>query len=123
MNAEQSAKKPDISSAKSSANKESRRTFSWTAGPSAALKRIKGWIRQLAFGIQKNALAVFAVLLAAGAMEFNYYQERLTRDYIQVLLIDAARMSSDMDALDAKLSQLNTKIDALDAKLDKQQLS
>jgi len=119
MTAGQSTKKPDISFAKDGR----RRIFSWIAARGAALKPIKGRLRPLAFGIKKNAAVVFAILLAAGVMEFDYYQERLTREYLRALLIDAARVSSDVDGLDAKLSQLNMKIDVLDAKFDKLQLS
>jgi hypothetical protein len=115
MNVEQNTKKPDISFA----TDVHGQSLYWRGAAGRVLKPIKLQFRQLALGIKKHAWVIFAVLLTAGVMEFNYYQARLTRDYVRVLLLNAARINGDIDALDAKLSQLNTKIDALSAKLDK----
>jgi outer membrane murein-binding lipoprotein Lpp len=61
---------------------------------------------------------VFAVLLAANVMAFEYYQARVTRDYIQILYTNLARMNGEMGALEEKFNQLSTKISALEAKID-----
>jgi hypothetical protein len=119
MNTGQSIGKPGISFAKGARG----RISSWTGAAGNALKPVKRQFRELAFGIKRHARAVFAVLLAAAIMEFNYYQARLTRDYLRVFLVNAAEMNGEIDALEAKLNQLNIKIDSLSAKLDKLSLS
>jgi hypothetical protein len=73
----------------------------------------------MVLGIKKHAWVIFALLLTAAVMEFNYYQARLTREYLRAFLVSAVQMNGEIDALDAKLNQLNMKIDALSAKLDK----
>jgi hypothetical protein len=115
MNTVQSAKKPDISVAK----KAGSRALSWSGGVSSALKPVKVQFNRLALAVKKHPWAVFAVLLTAAIMEFNYYQARLTREYFRALLISTAQMNGEIDALDAKLNQLSIKIDILSAKLDK----
>jgi hypothetical protein len=119
MNAGQNNKKPDISFAKGARV----RIFSWTRAARGALKPIKFQFRQIAPRLKKHALAVFAILLTVAIMEFNYYQARLTREYLRALLVSAAQINGDIDALEAQLTQLNMKIDALGAKLDKLPLS
>jgi hypothetical protein len=116
MNAAQNNKKPDISFTKRTLARIS--SWSGTAGNAIELQ-----FRRLAFGIKKHAWAVFAVLLAVTIMEFNYYQARLTREYLRVFLVNAAEINGEIDALQAKLNQLNMKIDSLSAKLDKLSLS
>jgi len=61
---------------------------------------------------------VFAVLLAANVMAFEYYQARITRDYIHILYTNLVRMNGEMGALEEKLNQLTTKISALEVKID-----
>jgi hypothetical protein len=115
MNTGQKTKKPDSSSAESARG----RTFSWARAGGGPLKSIKSQFRRVGLGIKKHSWTVFAILLATAVMEFNYYQARLTREYIRAFLVSAAQMNGEADALSAKLDQLNTKIDALSAKLDK----
>jgi hypothetical protein len=114
MNMGQSTKKSEISFAE-------RRSWivAWTAGAGRTRDAVKRQFRKLALGIKKHAWAVFAVLLAAAVMEFNYYQARLTREYLRAFLVNTAEMSGEMDTLDARLNQLSMKIDSLNAKLDK----
>jgi outer membrane murein-binding lipoprotein Lpp len=61
---------------------------------------------------------VFAVLLGANVMAFEYYEARITRDHTHILYTNLARMNEDMGALEAKLNQLSTQISALEAKID-----
>jgi hypothetical protein len=109
-----STKKPDISFASGVRSG----ILSWTSAAGGALAPVKLQFRRLVLGIRKHASVIFALLLTAGIMEFNYYQARLTRDYLRAFLVSAAQMNGDIDALDAKLNQLNIKIDAMGAKLD-----
>jgi hypothetical protein len=95
---------------------------SWTGAASGALKTIKFRARR-PVGIRKYAWVIFALLLAAGVIEFNYYQARLTREYLRALLVSTAQTNGDIDALDSRLNQLSAKIEALGAKVDKLPLS
>ena len=115
MTAEQSTKRPDISFVKDMRGQ----ILYWIAAAGDALKPLKVRLRPLAVAIKKNAWVIFAVLLTAGVMEFSYYQARLTQDYLRVLLLNGAQINGDIDALDAKLNQLDIKIEALAAKIDK----
>jgi hypothetical protein len=112
MNAEQNTKKPDISF------DVRGQILSWTGAAGAELKPVKVQFRRLVLNIKKHAWVIFALLLAAGIIEFNYYQARLTRDYVRALLVNVAQTNGEIDALDAKLNQLTIKVDALNAKLD-----
>jgi hypothetical protein len=114
MNTGQSTKKSEISFAK-------RRSWiiAWTVAAGHALQPLKRQFRKLGLGIKKHAWAVFAILLAAVVMEFDYYQARLTREYLRAFLVNTAETSGEIDALQAKLNELNMKIDSLNAKLDK----
>jgi hypothetical protein len=116
MNAGQNNNKPNISFTKRALGRIS--FWGGTAGNAIELQ-----FRRLVLGIKRNAWAVFAVLLAVTIMEFNYYQARLTREYLRVFLVNTAEMNGEIEALDAKLNQLSMKIDSLNAKLDKLSLS
>jgi hypothetical protein len=119
MNIGQGFKKPDISSVRNVGNLG----LSWTGTASGVLKPIKSQFNRRVLGIKKYPWAVFAVLLTAAIIEFNYYQARLTREYLRAFLVSAAQTNGEIDALDAKINQLNIKLDALSAKLDKLPLS
>jgi hypothetical protein len=114
MNAGQKHKKPDISFA----GDVRGQILSWASAASGTLNPVEFQFRPLMLGIKKYAWVIFAILLAAGIMEFNYYQARLTREYLRALLVGAAQTNGEIDALDAKLNQLTIKLEALNAKLD-----
>jgi hypothetical protein len=114
MNAGQKHKKPDISFARDVRGQ----ILSWASAASGTLNPIEFQLRPLLLGIKKYAWVIFALLLAAGVIEFNYYQARLTREYLRALLVGAAQTNGEIDALDTKLNQLTIKVEALSAKLD-----
>ncbi len=92
----------------------------WNGIVGRALKSLsKLRFAQTATGIKKYLWVVFAIVLAGNIVGFNYYQARITRYYIGVLLMNIVRMNEDIDALDAKLNKLSAKIDDLSGKLDK----
>jgi hypothetical protein len=70
-------------------------------------------------GIKTYLWVAFAIALAVNVVAFDYYQARITRYYLGVLLMNLIKMSEDIDTLDAKLNQLSAKIDDLSSKLDK----
>jgi hypothetical protein len=71
-----------------------------------ALGRIADWIGPIFARITIKSWALVAALLVACIAGFSYYQARLTRDDLGVLL-------------NSKLDELGKKMDILDAKLAK----
>jgi hypothetical protein len=76
-------------------------------------------LRRLAAGIGKSTWLVFAIVLAANIIAFNYYQARITRYYISVLLTNIVRLNDDIDTLQTKIDQLNKKTDDTSSNLAK----
>jgi hypothetical protein len=74
--------------------------------------------RRMAIGKRKSTWVAFAIVLAGNIIAFNYYQARVTRYYISVLLENLVRMNEDIDALQAKLNQLSKRTDGTGASLD-----
>ena len=83
-----------------------------------ALTNSKLYLGKSGIGGTTYLALVFAVLLGANVMAFEYYQARITRDHTHILYTNLARMNGDMGALEAKLNQLSAKISALEAKID-----
>jgi hypothetical protein len=76
-------------------------------------------LRRLAAGITKSTWIAFAIVAAGNIIAFNYYQERITRYYLGILLMNIVSLNEDIDSLQAKINQLNKKIDDIDAKVEK----
>jgi hypothetical protein len=76
-------------------------------------------LRRLAAGIRKSTWIAFAIVVAGNIIAFNYYQERITRYYLGILLMNIVSLNEDIDSLQAKINQLNKKIDGIEAKVDK----
>jgi hypothetical protein len=76
-------------------------------------------LRRVAAGMRKSTWVVFAIVLVGNIIAFNYYQARITRYYLSVLLLNIVTMNDDIDTLQAKIDQLNKKTDDIRAKLDK----
>jgi hypothetical protein len=76
-------------------------------------------LRRIVAGIRKSTWVVLAIVLAGNIIAFNYYQERITRYYFSVLLTNIVRINEDIDALQARINQLEQKTDNIGAKLDK----
>jgi hypothetical protein len=93
------------------------RILEWSKIVGDATNSLSVWFRRSAAVIRKSTWLVFVIVVAGNIIAFSYYQERITRYYISVLLVNLVRMNEDMDALDAKVNQLNKKTDDLTAKL------
>jgi hypothetical protein len=113
MTIEQDAQRTDIPFTE----KVRERIFAWIEIVADATNSLAVLFRRFAAGIRKSTWVVFVIVLAGNVIAFNYYQERITRHYLSVLLSDLARMSEDMDTLDAKINQLNERTNDLSAKL------
>jgi hypothetical protein len=99
------------------------RIFAWIQIAGEALKPLSKFrFARPAIGIKQYVWVGFAIVLAGNIAGFNYYQARITRYYIGVLLTNLVRIDEDIAALDDKLNQLSAKIDELSVKLDKRPL-
>jgi hypothetical protein len=76
-------------------------------------------LRRVAAGVRRSTWVVFAIVVAGNIIAFNYFQERITRYYLGVLLMNIVNLNEDIDSLRAKIGQLDKKIEGMDAKLDK----
>ena len=101
------------------AEKLRERILLWIKAAGGAPDSFSVRLRHMVAGIRKSSWVAFAIMLAANIIAFSYYQERITRYYLSVLLANLVRINGDMDALEAKINQLNQKTDDLSAKLGK----
>jgi hypothetical protein len=76
-------------------------------------------LRRVAAGVRRSTWIAFAIVVAGNIIAFNYFQERITRYYLGVLLMNIVSLNADLDSLQAKISQLDKKLEGMDAKLDK----
>jgi hypothetical protein len=99
------------------AEKVRERLLVWTEIVADARHLLSIWLRRVAGSKRKSTWVTLVIVLAANIVAFNYYQERITRYYLSVLLANLVRMNGDVDALEGKISQLGKKTDELSAKL------
>jgi len=103
--------------------KARERILEWTKIAGVAPGSLTVWLRRMAAGTRKSTWVVFAIMLAGNIIAFHYYQARITRYYLSVLVMNMVRLNEDLDTLQAKLNQLDKKTDDLNAKLNKPALS
>jgi hypothetical protein len=91
----------------------------WIKIAGDALNWLSVPFRRIAAGIRKSPWIAFALVVAGNIIAFNYCQERITRYYVGVLLMNIVSLNEDIDSLQAKINELNNRIDGMGAKLDK----
>src|SRR5215469_7384448 len=101
------------------AEKLRERIFVGFKSAGGALSALPIRLRGMAAGTKTSTWIVFAIVVAGNIIAFDYYQARITRYYLSVLLMNIVRMNDDMDLVQAEINRLNKRTDDIRAKLDK----